>query len=123
MFTQEVADRICERLASGMSLRAVCRAKGMPHVVTVLRWLDAEEAFRSQYARACLARADARFEELDEVSEAAAKARSGVKVQGLRLKADNMKWQLARMNPKKYGERVVHAGDAENPLAIKVTFG
>ena len=43
--------------------------------------------------------------ELDDVSEQAVNAETAVQVQGLRLKADNIKWTLGRMNPKKYGDR------------------
>lgn len=34
-FNQQKADTICERLASGLSLRAICRNKGMPSKSTV----------------------------------------------------------------------------------------
>ena len=46
------------------------------------------------------------FEELDDVSEEAVKAETAVEVAGLRLKADNIKWKLARMNAKKYGDKL-----------------
>lgn len=73
---------------------------------TVMRWLDEREAFREQYARAMSIRADVKFEELDDVSEDAVMADSAIKVAGLRLKSDNIKWQLAKMAPKKYGEKL-----------------
>jgi terminase small subunit-like protein len=120
LFTQEVADAICARLAEGESLRAICRDEEMPAISAVMRWLadDEHAKFKEQYARATILRADAKFEELDEVSESALAAESAVQVQGLRLKADNIKWQLARMNAKKYGDKMVHAGDADNPVRI-----
>ena len=78
----------------------------MPALRTVMQWLEKHDDFAQQYARAMLLRADAKFDELDDLSEEAEKAESAVKVQGLRLKADNLKWQLARMNAKKYGDRM-----------------
>lgn len=106
MFSQEKADAICSRMAEGESLRSICRAHGMPSTSTVMRWLEDDERFREQYARAMNMRADVKFEELDDVSEDAVMAESAIKIAGLRLKADNIKWQLGKMAPKKYGEKL-----------------
>jgi hypothetical protein len=105
MYSQEVADAICDLMAEGESLRSICRRNDMPGLSTVMRWADENPVFREQYARAINMRADAKFEELDDVSDDAVASESAVKVQGLRLKADNIKWQLARMNAKKYGDK------------------
>jgi hypothetical protein len=53
-YTPELGDQICELLADGMSLRAICQADDMPHRATVFRWLARAglEEFRDQYARA-----------------------------------------------------------------------
>ena len=106
MYSQETAQIICARMAEGASLRSVCRSEGMPSTSTVMRWLDEDAEFREQYARAMNMRADVKFEELDDVSEDAVMAESAVKIAGLRLKADNIKWQLGKMSPKKYGEKI-----------------
>lgn len=115
MFSQEKADLICERMAGGESLRSICRDESMPSLSHVMTWLNNPEhnAFKEQYTRAMYLRADAKFEELDDVAEDAVNADSAIKVQGLRLKADNIKWQLARMNSKKYGDKIetTHAGE------------
>lgn len=106
MYPPETAARICERMADGESLRAICRDEGMPGLSTVMRWADEDPVFREQYARAMSLRADAKFEELDDVSEDAVLSDSAVRIAGLRLKADNIKWQLGKMSPKKYGEKL-----------------
>lgn len=51
-FTQAVATIICERLAAGESLLAICRAEAMPPRRTVYEWLKADSEFAAQYARA-----------------------------------------------------------------------
>lgn len=118
-FSQATADLICERLAGGESLRSVCRDPDLPSIAEVMRWLgdEANTHFREQYARAFQLRADAKFEELDDVSDEAVNAETAVQVQGLRLKADNIKWQLARMNAKKYGDKMELGGN----LGLSVT--
>ncbi len=62
-FTHELADRICEQLIEGSSLRTICRNGAMPNRSTVFRWLAANEAFRVQYARARELQADTFFED------------------------------------------------------------
>jgi len=119
-YTPEIADKICEMISEGASLSAICRRDDMPHFSTVMRWLNQQPSFCDKYARANLARADAKFEELDDVSEQAASAESAVTVAGLRLKADNIKWQLARMNAKKYGDKITqeHTGADGKDLVV-----
>jgi hypothetical protein len=105
--TPEVEAEILRRLTEGESLRAICRTEGYPAPSTVIKWTNEDPGtFGEQYARACEARADVYFDALDDVSEDAVVADTPVKVAGLRLKADNIKWQLARMAPKRYGDKV-----------------
>ena len=104
----------------------MCRDLKSPSITEVMRWLgdEANANFREQYARAFILRADAKFEELDDVSEEAVCADSAVKVQGLRLKADNIKWQLARMNAKKYGDKIEQTvqGQDGGPVKMEATI-
>ena len=60
-YSKTIADRICERLAGGESLRLICgsgRAKGLPGQTTVYRWLAENEGFQRAYALAREAQAD-----------------------------------------------------------------
>jgi len=119
MYPESTKERILERMAQGASLNSICREDGMPSIASVFRWLDEDKAFQEKYARAINMRADVKFDELDDVSEEAAMAESAVRVAGLRLKADNIKWQLARMNAKKYGEKAettLQAGESITEL-------
>ncbi|CZZ80708.1 ubiquitin carboxyl-hydrolase [Enterobacter hormaechei subsp. xiangfangensis] len=103
-YLPEVAADICSLLADGESLRKVCERPGMPNKATVFRWLAQRAEFRDQYAKATETRADAIFEDMFDIAdsvneEAAAVAKA-------RLRIDTRKWALARMNPKKYGDKV-----------------
>ena len=106
MHSDETRQKVLDRIAEGESLRSICSDEGMPRLSTVMRWCDEDSEFREQYTRAMNMRADVKFQELDDVSEEAVMAESAVKVAGLRLKADNIKWQLGRMNAKKYGDKI-----------------
>lgn len=110
-YTAETATAICDRLATGESLSAICRDDGMPTKPTVLRWLAAQEIFRTQYARAkevsTEAVAEQVFDILDEVPpmkpdgsfDAAAVAWN-------KNRADARRWYLSKIAPKKYGDRI-----------------
>jgi hypothetical protein len=103
-YLPEVAADICSLLADGESLRKVCERPGMPNKATVFRWLAQHAEFRDQYAKASETRADAIFEDMFDIAdgvneEAAAVAKA-------RLRIDTRKWALARMNPKKFGDKV-----------------
>ena len=53
IFSRELADRLCERLADSETLRAICRDEGMPDERTVRRWaLDDVGGFAGHYAKA-----------------------------------------------------------------------
>jgi hypothetical protein len=43
----------------------------------------------------------------------------GAFLQWQKNRIDARKWTAMKLKPKKYGERLVHAGDAENPLEIQ----
>ncbi len=106
-FTQEIVDIICERIANGASLRKVCKEDdALPDRATVLRWLAKEEhdAFRGQYARAQDERADFYFEETMEISDNTGTDRDDIAK--ARLRVVSLKWVCARMNPKKYSDRL-----------------
>lgn len=109
----EVQQEIIRRMCEGESLRSVCRSVGMPAPSTVILWVNTDSAFAEQYARAREERADVYFDRLDDVSDDAVTAETAVQVAGLRLKADNIKWQLAKMAPKKYGDKLELGGGLE----------
>mgnify|MGYP000865898009 CR=1 FL=1 len=119
-YNQEIAIKICEKIAEGMSLRSVCRLEGMPHLSTVFAWIRDHKEFSDQYAKATTIRTDAQHEDLMELGDEAIslaqsvdfKASNAV-VSAVKLKADNLKWSMARMQPKKYGEKmdVAHSGE------------
>jgi len=120
LYSPEIAETICKRLAEGESLRAVCRDNEMPSEVTVRRWvLDDHEGFSAQYTRAREAQAHAIADELLEISDDGSNdwmerndkdnpgwQLNGEHVQRSKLRADTRKWLLAKMLPKVYGERL-----------------
>lgn len=110
-------DAICDYVANGDSLMSWCKTNQFTYN-TVLNWIDDDEERIAQYAHAREAREVATFESLDDIGNQAVLAESAVTVQGLRLKADNIKWKLARMNAKKYGDKIDVSGQIEHKLSL-----
>jgi len=117
-YSETLAATICEALVEGRSLRAVCRDDAMPSISSVMLWLTKYPAFSEQYAKATEERAAGMFEDMFDIADdVEAEPASVAKA---RLRVDTRKWALARMNPKKYGDKqtTVHEDpDGNNPFA------
>jgi hypothetical protein len=129
-FTQKIADSVCFEIATGKSLRTVCKGEEMPAISTVFNWFSKYPKFVEQYARACQERTEAHMEQLlDFGDEALLEARSadpkasGAVVQAVRLKADNLKWAMSKMKPKKYGDKVDVTSDGKAIKGNTIMFG
>lgn len=114
-FTQALADRICERLSAGETLRAVCRDEGMPHERTVRTWALHHETFSPQYAQA---RETGYATLADEILELADDKTADAKRS--RLQVDTRKWLLSKALPKVYGDKLAHevGGVGGGPVVV-----
>lgn len=134
-YTKAIADEICSLLATGKTLREVCRDERFPAESTVRTWaVDDREGFAAQYTRAREIGYHAMADELLEVADdgrndwiergdeggKASYVLNGEHVQRSRLRVDTRKWMLAKALPKIYGDKVSLAGDGETPLTIVV---
>lgn len=115
LFTQELADRICARLAAGETLRAVCRDEDLPHESTVRLWARDNEAFYTQYAKAREIGYAGLADQLTEIAD----DKSGDPARD-RLRLDTRKWLLSKALPKIYGDKVAHVGGEEEDNPIRV---
>jgi transposase-like protein len=109
-YTREAAEAICSRIANGESMTSIARDPALPSYETIYRWIAAHDEFEDLYVTARQVQADYLF---DEARDVALGAQPG-NVWVARLQFDVIRWQTARMAPKKYCERlVVDAGIAE----------
>ncbi len=105
-FCRHVAGLICERLASGMSLRQACDLPGMPHEDTVYGWVKKIPEFAQAYFWARTVQAHRRFDQVWEIAEAATPETAFA----ARVKIDAARWQASRLAPKRYGDKVEAEG-------------
>jgi len=116
-FTQEKANDICSLLVEGMSLRKACETLGL-EIRTVMRWISEQESFCQQYVRAKDDGADSHADRIIDLSE---RVLSGeYDPAAARVAIDALKWAACKLKPKKYGDKITHAGDDENPLSMMI---
>lgn len=116
-----IVEDVCRQMAEeGKSLRSILKQNGMPAMSTFFSWLKGEDAESKHYARAyedaIELRADFHFEEIftiaDSVGDDMIENEDGIMmvnhkvIQRDRLRVEARKWALARMNPKKFGDKV-----------------
>ena len=138
IFTEELAARICERLALGESLRKICRDEDMPAESTVRLWAaDINHPISAQYTKAreigYLGMGDELLEIADTPMEGVTvttklskdgdmydETKRGDMIEHRKLQVDARKWTLARMLPKVSGDRLSHevGGVGGGPLVV-----
>lgn len=101
LYTPELAVEICERLASGESLRGICQDEHIPPEATIRRWvMDDREGFAAHYTQARDLGLDTLADQVLDIADA------GEDVIRDRLRFDARRWYLSKLAPKRYGERI-----------------
>lgn len=133
-YSPELRNKICARLATGESLRSICRDEDMPNRSTVHSWVIEnigeikdgdtviEAGFSDHYTRARDLGLDEMADDLLEISDDGTndwmektinKGKSNEEtievlnkeaVMRSRLRVDTRKWYLSKMAPKRYGD-------------------
>ena len=128
-----MADIICERIAKGESLRKICLDKDTPSHTTILKWLREIDGFASQYARAREDQAEFYLDEIiaisDESSQDKIANEDGTErtdseaIQRSKLRVDTRKWAMAKLAPKKYGDKITQevTGANGDPISLLLT--
>ena len=102
-YSHALAERICERVANGSSLRKAAEAEGVPWG-TVWKWLGRHESFGGQYARAREARLDLLGGQLGDLKESAMEAAADpeggeLRIEAIKVNVDKRKGQLCKLRP------------------------
>jgi hypothetical protein len=126
-YTPEIAAIICDRISRGESLKSICNSPGIPDQVVVYGWLGRQPEFAQMYARAREDQADTLADEIaalaDEeprmvVDDKGVARIDSAWVQWQKNRVEARKWVAAKLKPKKWGERIQVAGDADAPLKL-----
>lgn len=120
IYSEEIADAICEKIIGGMSVRQLCREPGMPSETSVYVWLDRHPAFAAKYTRARSAQTEAMLEEMLEIAD-----KDGLDPQEKRVRIDTRKWAMSKLHTRRYGDvqKLEHSGPDGAPIEINSTVG
>ncbi|WP_278494925.1 hypothetical protein [Chryseobacterium arthrosphaerae] len=136
-YTEERKDKVFNRIINaiandGLPIRQILKEKWSPSPSTFFEWLEDDKSKAKRYARACEIRAEFLFEEMREIAftpeigETIEMTQKGgkdgkkeiKKIQGdmlghRKLKVDTIKWQISKLYPKKYGDKLDLTSDGE----------
>lgn len=103
---------ILSLIIGGLSLRWAREVVGVSHV-RWHHWLADSERLRDEYALAKEARTEAWADDIMEDAESA----NAFNAQAVRLRIETKKWLMGKQSGR-YADKVVIAGDKENPLTM-----
>tara|TARA_R110000868_G_scaffold8513_3_gene44066 strand:- start:16117 stop:16629 length:513 start_codon:yes stop_codon:yes gene_type:complete len=131
-YDKAIAKQMCEQLSEGIPLRQICREnEGFPAWRTVYDWMSKDPELAAAIAHARDMGWDAMFEDCLRIADTPAMGEivtdDGEKVTVKRedmlghrkLQIETRLRMLAKFNPKKFGDKVVHSGDEVNPVVIE----
>lgn len=126
IYTQELADRVCQRIAEGYSMRTVCKPDDMPAMSTLFKWIREKPEFSQQYTKATEERTEAMAEDMLDIADDGSndlmtiqKGKEEYTVENKevtnrsRLRVDTRKWLMSKMKPKKYGDKLDVTSDGK----------
>lgn len=126
IWSQELADRVCEKIAQGYSMRTVCADETLPGMTTIFKWLRENPDFAKQYARATEERTEAMAEDILDIADDGSNDLMTIQKGDMtyeienkevtnrsRLRVDTRKWLMAKMKPKKYGDKLDLTSDGK----------
>ena len=119
IITETIKDLICEEIAKGKSLSAVCRDNLIVQS-SVYSQLSKDEEFAERYARARERQADFYA---DEVIELADNCSGSLEDSNrTRLQIDARKWACSKLHPRKYSDKASMelSGKDGSPLAAPI---
>lgn len=136
-YNAEIAQRICERVAEGESVRKICADPDMPGLTAVFSWLNRHEDFAAQYARAKEEQAEKFADEIVEIADETPDLEpvldregnvvemkiSSAYVSWQKNRVDARKWVASKLKPKKYGDRITSeiSGIDGRPVQVENT--
>jgi hypothetical protein len=113
-YTSELADAICDRMIEGESLRAICRDPGMPSEGTVRGWAVRDhDGFGERYRAARSLLLEAWADQIVDIADEA-----DLDPRDRQIRVHTRQWLMSKLAPRRYGERLLHSGDPENPLRV-----
>ncbi|PBB96809.1 terminase small subunit protein [Mesorhizobium sp. WSM3862] len=137
IYSDEIANTICEQIAEGKSLRSICLDAAMPAKSTVFAWLadPGRDDFRTKYVHAREAQADVLVDEMTDIAddgsndwmeqknsdgEVTGWKENGEALRRSALRISARQWIAEKLRPKKYGSKVALTDGEGGPLTVQI---
>jgi hypothetical protein len=115
-FNQDLADRICDKISRGASLRQSCREEKPPiDPGIVCKWVVHSESFYQQYMRARRSQAHLHADELVDIAD-----EKVIDNERARRRIDTRKFILSKVLPKVYGDKLEIEHKVDPVLASRI---
>jgi hypothetical protein len=127
-FTDDIFDVICGRMADGEGLRKICEDPEMPSRQTFLRWIEKDTGRQAKYQQAREALMDWYGEEILDIAWDSSKDTIPATknkpprcdnewVARSRLKVDTLKFLMAKLHPRRYGDKLPETVEEKTGVA------
>lgn len=136
VYTEAIAQEICERIALGESLNSICKSKHLPAESTVRLWVinEISPEFTARYALARQMQFDRWADEILDIADNSTndwmirQVKDGEDcvvvnsehINRSRLRVDSRKWLLCKMVPKVFGDRLQQEITGAGGLPLQV---
>src|SRR5258706_8280968 len=111
-YSPEIADTICNHMAEGRSLRSVCSDPGLPSEGTVRGWAARNvNGFGDRYRAARLLLLEFWSDQIVDIADD-----GDLDPRDRQMRVNTRQWLMSKLAPRRYGERLLHSGDPDNPL-------
>src|SRR5882757_7238779 len=113
-YTRALGDIICDRMTEGESLRAICRNVDMPSEGAVRGWAVRDvDGFGDRYRAARLLLLEFWSDQIVDIADD-----GDLDPRDRQMRVNTRQWLMSKLAPRRYGERLLHSGDPDNPLQI-----
>jgi hypothetical protein len=125
----EKKEAFIRMIAGGGSWRIICKELATSSA-TFRQWLIDDAEFQKRYAHATDERADAMFEDMLDIADDGSRDYEANEEGGIvvnhdhiaraRLRVDTRKFMLAKMRPKRFGDKLELSGDPDAPVVTNL---
>jgi len=123
LLSAELFEALCVAVGNGESIHRLTQRPDMPNRETFFRQCRTMPERATRYAEALALRGEKLADEIVDLSDEAMYAASPEEAQAYRLRVDARKWVASRLLPRKYGDKMVVEGNAENPIVTQLVLG
>jgi hypothetical protein len=118
-WTPELTEYLCDEISSGKSIHEIANTHGLPSEPTIYREMARNSEFEKMVSKARAAQQDF---EVDSCIRMADEAKAE-DFQIVKLRIWARQWRASKLASKKYGDKIEHTGDKENPISHKIEAG